>query len=397
MNSVIFVKYLLILHQRLDSQYMFDSPFLNIIASALLAFGIVFYIIPSIINIARIKNLYDTENGRKSHIGSIPNLGGVAIFGAFIITYGIFGDFTEPTVKYILSALSFVFMIGAKDDIVELTPSKKFLGQIIAASIVVVLGGIRLTSFYGLFGISQLPEVVSILFSVITVVFIINAFNLVDGVNWLAGGLALVVTGTFGAWFFIHGYMDYAVMSACVLGAVLAFMKYNYTPAKIFLGDSGSLSIGLLMAAMALLFIEESSIVLRSQTTLPFHVISGPAIAVAVLIIPIFDTFKVFTARILKGRSPFSPDKTHHHHKLLDLGFSHVQASVILITVNVGFIIFTFKMQHLRNAILIPLIFLIAFLLSSFLYMLKPSSKKISNSSDKHITGTKIEMKNFHS
>lgn len=347
------------------------QPISSIFMAAFSAFVIVYYIIPSLINIAEMKNLYDSEDGRTSHTGTVPNLGGIAIFGAFMITFGIFGDFKQENIKYIISALSFVFMIGAKDDIVELTPYKKFLGQIIAAIIVVWLGDIRLTSFYGLFGISELPYIISVVFSIVTVVFIINALNLIDGVNWLASGVILVVMGTFGYWFYVHGYMDYAVMAASVIGAVMAFMKFNRTPAKIFMGDSGSLSLGLLSAALALIFIEQSSKIVHYSQDSPFHVISGPAIAIAVLIIPIFDTLRVFTKRILSGKSPFSPDKTHHHHQLLDLGFSHIKTSLTLVIANCVFIVFAYNLQGLRNALLIPLIFLVAFVFSTILYTLR--------------------------
>ncbi|HZH67556.1 MAG TPA: MraY family glycosyltransferase [Chitinophagales bacterium] len=370
---------------------MLEQAYLNIIFSAFSAFLLVYYSIPSLINIADIKKLFDTENERKSHEGRVPNLAGFAIFGAFVITFCIFGSFKESPIKYILSALSFVFMIGAKDDIVELTPYKKFLGQIIAAGIVVYLGDIRLTSFYGLFGVTTLPYIVSVLFSIVTVVFIINAFNLIDGINWLSSGVALVAMSAFGSWFYLHDYMDYAVMAACVIGTILAFMRYNYTPAKIFMGDSGSLSIGLLSAVLALLFIEESSNLAHSSTAVPFYVKSGPALAIAILIIPIFDTLRVFTKRIINGKSPFYPDKTHHHHKLLDLGLTHIQASFVLIIANILFIILAFKMQNLRNAVLIPFIFFIAFIASSILYMIKGTNQNTSNSRES-ISEKKVEV-----
>ncbi len=350
---------------------MLEQVHIKIICATITAWVFTMYVIPSLIKIAEIKNLYDTSNGRKSHTGTIPNLAGIAIFGAFIISYCLFGDFKETTIKYILAALSFVFMIGAKDDIVELTPYKKFAGQIIAAFIVVYLGEIRLTSFYGIFGISTLPEIFSILFSMITVVFIINAFNLIDGINWLAGGVSLVVSTTFGYWFYVHGYWDYTIMCACIFGSIVAFLKYNYSPAKIFMGDSGSLSLGLLTAVLAIIFIEESGKIVFASASMPFHVISGPALAISILIIPIFDTLRVFTLRILKRRSPFSADRNHHHHRLLDLGFTHVQASAILVAANAVFIFGTFQLQYLRSAILIPLIFITATITSGILFVIK--------------------------
>jgi UDP-N-acetylmuramyl pentapeptide phosphotransferase/UDP-N-acetylglucosamine-1-phosphate transferase len=244
--------------------------------------------------------------------------------------------------------------------------------------VVVYLGDVRLTSFYGILGISVIPYYVSIVFSIVTIVFIINAFNLIDGVNWLAGGVSLVVSSSFGAWFYTHGYYDYSIMSACIFGAILAFLKFNYSPAKIFLGDSGSLSLGLLTATMAIEFIELSSQQLYTSSHLPYYVTSGPAMAIAILIIPIFDTLRVFTLRILHKKSPFSPDRNHHHHRLLDLGFTHEQTSAILIITNIVFIFLTYLLQFLRSAYLIPIIFSVAFIISYLLFHFKLPEKSLT-------------------
>jgi len=356
---------------------MLPTVYLNILLAIFTSFAFANYVIPSIIKIAEIKNLYDSPDGRKSHTRAIPNLGGIAIFGAFIISYCLFGNFyLSKEIKYILASLCFIFMLGAKDDIVELTPYKKFIGQIIAAVVIVCLGDIRLTSFYGFLGITQLPYIISVLFSVITIVFIINAFNLIDGVNWLAAGTTLVICTTFGIWFYIHGYIDYTIMSACIFGSLVAFLRYNFTPARIFMGDSGSLSLGLLSSVMAIVFIEDSAKVVHSSADLPFHVISAPALAIAIMIIPIFDTLRVFTLRISKGQSPFQADRNHHHHRLLELGFTHIQTTLILVTANIGFILLAYFLQELRTAILIPIIFGAAIICSFALFSIKVPEKK---------------------
>lgn len=360
---------------------MFETVEYNILGATLLSFLLSLIIIPSLINIAEIRHLYDASNERKSHTGSIPNLAGIAIFGSFVISFCLFGLFNEKEIKFLLGALCFVFMIGAKDDIVELTPYKKFIGQFIAASVVVYLGDVRLTSFYGILGITSIPYYVSLGFSIVTIVFIINAFNLIDGVNWLAGGISLLVSITFGAWFYTHGYYDYAIMAACISGAIIAFLKYNYSPAKIFLGDSGSLSLGLLTATMAIEFIELSSDQVYASVNQPFHVTSGPAMAIAILIVPIFDTLRVFTLRLLHKKSPFSPDRSHHHHRLLDLGFTHEQTSGILVATNVVFIFLTYHLQFLRSAYLIPIIFTVAIMISYLLFNINFSKKGINSHS----------------
>lgn len=355
------------------------SEYINVIASAITSFLFVFTVIPSIIKIADIKHLYDSEGGRKSHTGAVPNLAGIAIFGGFLISFCLFCDFqAAPEVQYLLAALCFVFMLGVKDDMVELTPHKKFLGQILAAIIITYLGDVRLTSFYGILGISEIPYWLSIIFSTITIVFIINAFNLIDGINWLASGVTLVITSVFGIWFFVHGFNQYAIMSATVFGAIIAFMRYNYSPAKIFMGDSGSLSLGLISAMLAVVFIEKSSAIVHSSEAIPFHIKSAPSFAIAVLIIPIFDTLRVFSMRILKRKSPFQADRTHVHHQLIDLGLTHIQASLILVAVNFGFVLLAFLLQDLRNVILTPIILGVAIISSVILYSLKPKTEEVS-------------------
>jgi UDP-N-acetylmuramyl pentapeptide phosphotransferase/UDP-N-acetylglucosamine-1-phosphate transferase len=353
---------------------MIYSEYLNLILAGVTAFVIVHFVIPSIIKIAEIKHLYDSPGERKSHDTAVPNLGGIAIFGAFLIAYCLFGHLSAAAeLQYIIAALCLVFMLGAKDDIVELSHNKKFIGQFIAALIITYFADVRLTSMYGVLGISELPYWVSLLFSTITIVFIINAFNLIDGINWLASGVTLIIAVSFGIWFFIHGYHEYAIMSAATSGAILSFMRYNYTPAKIFMGDSGSLSIGLISAVLAIVFIEKSHLVVYSSASLPFHIISGPAFAISVLIIPIFDTLRAFSLRILKGNSPFVADRNHIHHRLIDLGFTHIQSSLILMSTNIAFIIITYNLQFIRNAILIPMIFGVAAIMATILFSFRIS------------------------
>lgn len=355
---------------------MLSAVYINLLMASLTAFIFVNFVIPSIIKIAEIKHLYDAPDDRKSHHTAIPNLGGVAIFGGFLISYCLFGHLTAAKeLQYIIAALCLVFMLGTKDDIVELDHKKKFIGQILAAIIITYFGDIRLTSLYGVLGITLLPYWLSLVFSVITIVFIINAFNLIDGINWLASGVSVIISITFGAWFFLHGFHEYAILSASIAGAVIGFMRFNFTPARIFMGDSGSLSVGLIAAVLAIVFIEKSSKVVFTSVNDPFYVIAAPSFAISVLIIPIFDTLRAFSLRILKGKSPFIADRNHIHHKLIDLGLTHIQASLTLMSVNVGFIVLTYYLQFIRNAILIPLLFIIAFVFASILFAFKSTNK----------------------
>lgn len=347
------------------------SDYIKLASALLTSFVLTYMFIPSIIKVANIKHLFDSPSERKSHYGVTPTLGGIAIFGGFMISLCLFARFYPSNgMRYILAALCFTFMLGAKDDIVELVASKKFIGQIFAACIVVILGDIRITSLYGLFGISYIGEIFSIVLSVVTIIFIINAFNIIDGINMLAGSICILMSVTFGSWFYYYGFYDYAILAAAMSGAVFAFLKYNYTPAKIFMGDSGSLSIGLLAAVMAIQFIEQNEVVLRSGSSYGIKIVAAPAMAIAILIIPLYDTLRAFTMRILNKKSPFEADRNHIHHRLIDLGFSHVMATFILIAVNVMFIGIVYFLQSWGNLYLmlfeLGLSMLLTFILFSF-------------------------------
>lgn len=357
-----------------------QSDYLLLASAVLTSFVLTYIFIPSIIKVAVIKHLYDTPDERKSHHGVIPTLGGVGIFGGFIIGFCLFARFNMKSteIKYVIAALSFTFMLGAKDDIIELVANKKFIGQIFAASIVVILGDIRLTSLYGLFGISMIGDIPSYILSIVTIIFIVNAFNLVDGINLLAGSIGIVSTVAFGTWFIFNSFFDYAILAAAMSGALFAFLKYNYTPAKIFMGDSGSLTVGLLVAVLAIQFIEKNEIILavnESKHSISF-ITAAPAMAIAVLIIPLYDTLRVFTMRIINKKSPFVADRNHIHHKLLDIGLSHLQATIILIIVNILFIVGSYFLQFLGNMYLMILQLLVATVLTFLLFSIN-SKKKI--------------------
>lgn len=360
------------------------SDYIKLASALLTSFVLTYMFIPSIIKVANIKHLFDTPAARKSHISVTPTLGGVGIFGGFMISLCLFARFYPSNgMRYILAALCFTFMLGAKDDIVELVASKKFIGQIFAACIVVILGDIRITSLYGLFGVSYIGEVFSIVLSVVTIIFIINAFNIIDGINMLAGSICILMSLTFGAWFFYYGFFDYAILAAAMSGAVFAFLKYNYTPAKIFMGDSGSLSIGLLAAVMAIQFIEQNEVVLRSGNSEGVKIVAAPAMAISILIIPLYDTLRAFTMRIINKKSPFLADRNHIHHRLIDLGLTHIQATGLLIVTNLVFIVLVYLLQSWGNLYLmlfeLGLAMLLTFILFSFKVKEKTHTPKTGN------------------
>jgi UDP-N-acetylmuramyl pentapeptide phosphotransferase/UDP-N-acetylglucosamine-1-phosphate transferase len=313
--------------------------------------------IPSILHVARARHLYDdVGHFRKQHDHGIPRLGGVAIFVSFIITTLLFSiiDKSLP-ISYLLIACIILFAMGLKDDLSGVNSSTKFLIQFIVAAILVLLGDIRITSMYGIFDIFNLPYVPSAIFSILLIMLIINSFNLIDGIDTLAATTGLIVNGTLAFMFISIKQYELAAICLAMVGAVAGFLRYNITPAKIFMGDTGALLIGLVSAVMAIKYTEISKVYVPGTT----HIFTAPALTVAILIGPVFDTLRVFTLRILKGASPFDADRNHMHHRMLRLGFNHLQATLCLAAMNLAAIGFVLYFSNLSNTFLISVILFI--------------------------------------
>lgn len=339
----------------------------DIILAFITAFGLTYVAIPSIISVARKKNLVDEPGERRSHNVSTPSLGGIAIFAGVIFSIILWTPFTYfADLQYILCAFIIIFLIGAKDDIDPISPKIKFMAQIFAAFILVFTAKIRITSFYGIFGIEDLPIIWSYLFSMLTIIVIINAFNLIDGINGLSGSIGALICCTFGTWFLMIDKVELAIVAFATTGAIIAFLYYNVTPAKIFMGDTGSLLLGLVCSILAIQFIEQNRILENSS----YYVRSAPSVAIGIMILPLFDTLRVFVLRIIRGKSPFSPDKNHIHHLLLDVGLNHMQSTGVLVFVNVFFIMVSLYFQYLGTEWLLFILISLALLFTLVLLLL---------------------------
>lgn len=296
------------------------------------AFALTYSAVPAIIQVAREKQWYDQPNARSAHDEPTPSLGGVAIFAGLLFGIILWAPVqTFGMLQYVLAALVILFFLGVKDDLSPLSPAKKLLGQILAALVLVYKSQVRITSLYGIFGFQELPEWAGIGLSVLAIIGIVNAFNLIDGINGLAGSIGLMASLSLGGWFWAAGHIDLAVVAFSLAGALAAFLRYNLKPARIFMGDTGAMLTGAVCVVLALKFME-----LNRETALvgQFRLGSAPAIAVAVLLLPIFDTLRVIAFRLCQGKSPFAPDRNHIHHMLLDAGLTHLQATAVLVVVN---------------------------------------------------------------
>lgn len=315
------------------------------------AFGVTYYAIPSIIRIAHDKGLTDDpSDSRRSHTESTPSLGGIAIFCGILFSviawtpYELFEG-----LQYVLCSCIVIFLIGVKDDIIPTRASVKLLGQVLAATILVAAAGAQIPSLFGIFGVGALPPWAAAGLSIFTVIVIINAFNLIDGVNGLTGTISVVAASALGAWFYLVGRPEYSVLAAALVGSTLAFLRYNWTPARIFMGDTGSLLLGLLVSVLTIEFIELHGNRLALPADSPYFFPAAPAAAIGLLIVPLFDTLRVFVTRVARGRSPLQPDRNHIHHLLVDLGLSHVQTTLVLGGVAVAFIALSVLLQDMGN------------------------------------------------
>jgi UDP-GlcNAc:undecaprenyl-phosphate/decaprenyl-phosphate GlcNAc-1-phosphate transferase len=342
----------------------------NLIFSFVTSFAITYLAVPSIILVAREKNLFDEPDDRTSHFFKKPTLGGLAIFAGIIFSITFWTDFAQCwRLQYLLAATTVISFIGLKDDIIGLPPFKKAIGQLVAASILVVWGEIRITSFFGIFGIYDLPDIISILFTVFTIFIIINSINLIDGIDGLASTLGIIYSLTLGVYFFmLKEFNQEAIVAFSLVGALLAFLRYNSSPAKIFMGDTGSLMIGLIIAVLIIEFIE-----VNKYPVYMYHINSAPIVAVGILIVPLFDLLRVFTIRIFQKKSPFVPDRNHVHHLLLNIGFTHNFATFIIATFTLFMIFLVFLF---RNIGIYYLALMIIILKIIFIYYIIYLSKK---------------------
>jgi UDP-N-acetylmuramyl pentapeptide phosphotransferase/UDP-N-acetylglucosamine-1-phosphate transferase len=339
----------------------------SLIYSFITSFFLAIISIPSIIGIARKLDLYDEPGERKLHKKKTPILGGLAIFAAVLIAFSIWASpYFEQSQLFILAALFILFFVGLRDDIIPVKPIIKILGQLIAAFLVITFCDIHLTGLHGLFGIHTVSPVIGAMISALVILFLINAFNLIDGLDGLAGGLAFIASISFGILFYLYADLFMSVLSFTLAGALLGFLFYNFHPAKIFMGDTGSMTIGFILAVLSIRFIELNKV---SDQLNIFNHRSAPVIVLAILIIPVIDALRVFVLRIMKRRSPFSADRKHIHHQLLDLGLEQKQAAVLLYTMNLLFILSAWFFRFLD-----PTMLFYVFIISALALVLLPGS-----------------------
>jgi UDP-N-acetylmuramyl pentapeptide phosphotransferase/UDP-N-acetylglucosamine-1-phosphate transferase len=283
----------------------------------LTAFAFTAIVIPPFISWFKNKGILDMPGNRKEHSLPIPTMGGIALVAGMMISLLLWFSFSGNAVELcFLFSILILSALGIMDDLKDLQARYKFMIQIALASMI-ALSGIRITSFGGLFGINELPLSAQYIFTILVIVGITNAFNLIDGIDGLAGGLGFMSLVTLGIFLTMSNDKNVALIAFSLAGAILAFLYFNLHPAKIFMGDTGSLVLGFIIAVLCIRMMQ-----LNMNVANPV-IEHAPLFALGIVLIPVFDTIRVFGIRIWKGGSPFVADKTHIHHLLTTSGFSH--------------------------------------------------------------------------
>jgi UDP-GlcNAc:undecaprenyl-phosphate GlcNAc-1-phosphate transferase len=322
----------------------------------LTSFFVVLLSTPSLIKVAILKRLFDAPGDtRKLHTRMIPTIGGIIIFAGTLFSFSLW--FPRDSIhdgsqllnsindyKYIVSTLLVMFFVGVKDDIIGTAPVKKLVAHVLVGMVLVLMADIRIVSMHGLFGIDVLPLWTSVFLSLFTYIVIVNAFNLIDGVDGLAGGVGFIASTAFGVWFALAGDYAMACLAFALSGSLFGFLFFNFSPAKIFMGDSGSLTIGLIISILAIKVIGYDVSAIQNKFILN---ISKPIFAMAVLVYPLVDTLRIFIYRAVRGVSPFSADRNHLHHRLIDIGLSHKGTVIIIYIVNILIIGLTLGLSSL--------------------------------------------------
>lgn len=326
------------------------------------SFGFVWFAIPTLIKIAENGNLVDRpDHGRKVHVKNVPNIGGVAIFLGFLFACILFLKATAIEYgNFLLGASMIIFSMGIRDDMLGLNAYVKIGLQLLAAFLVVFFADVRIDSFYGLFGIELLPIYVSIPFSIFTIIVITNSINLIDGIDGLATNIGIVISFAFGIMFFEMNALGWSRVAFALCGALLGFVRYNFSPARIFMGDTGAYIVGFILAILTIQFIELNRFDTLTNPN-PF-VKSSPAVGIGFLFIPLFDTLRAFIIRITNGVSPFFADRQHLHHFLLDRNWSHQQISIFLPFLSLLFIILCLVFQNIGSFFMISSLVVIGIL-----------------------------------
>jgi UDP-N-acetylmuramyl pentapeptide phosphotransferase/UDP-N-acetylglucosamine-1-phosphate transferase len=315
------------------------------------AFVVTLIAIPPIIGLVKKYHLYDMPGARKEHTSPIPTMGGIAVMAGMMIALVLWFPFSSGVeqISFFFS-ITVLFGLGILDDLKDLSAKYKLIIQVGLAALI-ALSGIRITTFDGLFGIGELPLSAQYTFTILAIAGITNAFNLIDGIDGLAGGIGFMSLLTLGMFLTLNGDSNTALIAFALAGGIFAFLYFNFNPARIFMGDTGSLVLGFVIAVLSVRLMQVNVFV---ASPLLSH---ASVFVLGIVFIPVFDTIRVFAIRIWKGRSPFAADKTHIHHLLTNQGFSHGLAAKLICFVHGIVLIEVYWLRELRQEFILLILF----------------------------------------
>lgn len=320
------------------------TPLEQVILALSLAFFITSRYIPYVIKIDHKINLTDNPGKRKVHHAAIPTLGGIGIFGGFGFGFllAINGQFSGAA--YFIAATMILFFIGIRDDLINTKPAERLIAEICATLIIFMFTDLRLSNLHGFLGITDIPTWFSLILTIFVVVVIINSLNLIDGIDGLAASVGIIASLVFGTFFWLSEDYGYAILASALVGSLVAFLIFNISGGKnkIFMGDTGSIVIGFILAVMALRFNETNL-----NPSEPYYLKSAPAISIAILVVPLFDTLRVFVLRTINHRNPFNGDKRHIHHLMLSAGFNHRQSTLCISLASIFIVALAFLLDNI--------------------------------------------------
>lgn len=330
-----------------------------------IAFLISFLLFPVIIKVFKQLKWVDVPGTHKIHSDFVPSMGGISILtGASLALLMALPLQQWIGMKYFFISVALMFLIGLRDDVLALSPHQKLVSQFLPVFVLVFLDNVMLVSFYGLVSETHFSPPVSYFISLFTVIIITNAYNLIDGIDGLAGTIGFLALFFFGIWFYLADQPFLSLIALCFAGSLVAFLLFNWQPSSIFMGDTGALTVGLILSFLAIRFIN-SNFQLPDGHLAKFN--AAISTAVCILIIPIFDTLRVIIVRLRSFQSPFHADRNHLHHRLLVIGLSHANAVKWIATMNIFFISISLTLKSQSDLILLPIIVVLCLLINFFL------------------------------
>lgn len=300
---------------------------------SLVALFATWLIFKKILRIAILKNIVDNPNHRKIQRAPVPVLGGIAVFFGIVVSITLTAVFYDATSLFaILGVMVVMLYIGVMDDILSLSPSIRFLIESVVVLVLIFSNDYSINNFHGLWGVGEISMWISVPLTIVACVGILNAINMIDGVNGLLSGYCIVSCSLFAAAFIWADDRDAASLALISIGALVPFFFHNVfgKKSKMFIGDGGTLLMGTIISTFVIGVLNSNS-PLAEKVPPTFGLIP---FTLAVLSIPVFDTLRVIFSRLFRGDSPFQPDKTHMHHLLFDLGFSHIGITLFEILSN---------------------------------------------------------------